>query len=427
MLARLAIGAASAFVLALGAFGLLARGGADLSAARAPAPAPQLPPPSAGTDQRIAALQGIVRARPLTTEGYVLLAAAYAQKVRETGDAQFYVKASGLLQRALSLQPSDAGARTELGVLELSRHRFRAGLRDARAARRAAPDANRPFGVLVDALVELGRYPQAGRVLQRMVDRKPDLGAYARVSYWRELHGDLAGARRAMVLAASAGGDTAENAASIDTLLSHLDLLSGRLGLAARGARRALFRFPAYAPAEAALARAAIARGELPGAIRRLRRLVARLPLPEYVILLGESELAAGRHAAAVRDFALVRAEQRLLAAAGVDTDTELAVFEADHGSATRAVRLGRRAWASAPSVRAADALGWALTRSGRARIALRWARRAVALGTRDPAVLAHAGLAARAAGDATDAARWLAVARRSAALSPFLAKEVGP
>src|SRR5215217_9563791 len=69
-----------------------------------------------------------------------------------------------------------------------------------------------PIGVLVDALIELGRYPEAGRVLQHMVDRKPDLAAYARVSYWRELHGDLAGARRAMVLAASAGGDTAENA-----------------------------------------------------------------------------------------------------------------------------------------------------------------------------------------------------------------------
>src|SRR3954447_8779387 len=122
MLARLAIGAAAAFVLAPGGFRVLARGMAGSPAARGPAPAPQLAPPSAGTDHRIAALQGIVRARPLTTEGYVRLAAAYAQKVRETGDAQFYAKASGLLGRALSLQPSDPGARTELGALELSRH-----------------------------------------------------------------------------------------------------------------------------------------------------------------------------------------------------------------------------------------------------------------------------------------------------------------
>jgi tetratricopeptide (TPR) repeat protein len=202
-----------------------------------------------------------------------------------------------------------------------------------------------------------------------------------------------------MALAASAGGDTTENAASIDTLLSHIDLLRGRLTLAAREARRALFRFPGYAPAEAALARVAIARGNLRGAVVRLRRVIDRLPLPEYVILLGESELRRGRHAAAARAFALVRAEQRLLAGAGVDTDTELAVFEADHGSPGRAVRLARRAWAAAPSVRSADALGWALTRSGRPRAGLRWARRALALGSRDPAFLAHARIAAREVG----------------------------
>ena len=40
MLARLALGAASAFVLALGAFGLLARGGGPTSAAQAPVAAP---------------------------------------------------------------------------------------------------------------------------------------------------------------------------------------------------------------------------------------------------------------------------------------------------------------------------------------------------------------------------------------------------
>jgi tetratricopeptide (TPR) repeat protein len=424
MRSRLALGAASAFVLALGAFGLLAQGGVGTPGARATAP--QLPPASAGTDQRIAALQGIVRARPRASEGYVLLAGAYAQKVRETGDAQLYVKATGLLQRALSLRPHDPAALTQRGALALARHDFRAGLRDAREARRLAPGVDKPFGVLVDALIELGRYHEAGRALQTMVDRRPDLAAYARVSYWRELHGDLAGARRAMVLADAAGGDSPENAAYADTLLSHLDLLRGRLGLAGLEARAALYRFPGYPAAEAALARVQAARGDLHGAIARLRRVVARLPLPEHVIALGEAEMVAGQAARGARDLSLVSAEQRLLASAGVNTDTELAVFEADHGSPRRAVALARRAWAAAPSVRSADALGWALARSGRPRAGLRWARRALELGSRDPVMLAHAGLVARAAGASGDARRWLAAARRSPALPPLLAREVG-
>ena len=51
-------------------------------------------------------------------------------------------------------------------------------------------------------------------------------------------------------------------------------------------------------------------RGELATAIRRYRAVVARLPLPEYVIALGDIELASGRAAAARRDYALVGVEQ---------------------------------------------------------------------------------------------------------------------
>ena len=129
--------------------------------------------------------------------------------------------------------------------------------------------------------------------------------------------------------------------------------------------------------------------------------------------------------AAGERDLGLVGAQRRLLAATGVDTDAELALFEADHGAPRRAVALGRRAWAAAPSVRSADALGWALTRAGRPRAGLRWARRALALGSRDPSFMAHAGLAARAAGDGETARRLLAAASRSPALPPLLRREV--
>jgi Flp pilus assembly protein TadD len=91
-----------------------------------------------------------------------------------------------------------------------------------------------------------------------------------------------------------------------------------------------------------------------------------------------------------------------------VNTDVELALFQADHGDAGRAVELARRAWAQAPSVRAADALGWALTRSGQPGEGLRWTRRAMVLGSRDPTFLYHAGLTAKAAGRPALAQRLL-------------------
>jgi hypothetical protein len=45
--------------------------------------------------------------------------------------------------------------------------------------------------VIADAEVELGRYKAAPLALQKWVDLKPELSSYARVSYFRELHGSL--------------------------------------------------------------------------------------------------------------------------------------------------------------------------------------------------------------------------------------------
>src|ERR1700759_546050 len=97
---------------------------------------------------------------------------------------------------------------------------------------------------------------------------------------------------------------------------------------------------------------------------------------------------SAGRYSASSagrRDLQLIDAEETLLHANGVNTDVELAIYEADHGSPAKAVALARRAWAEAPSVRAADALGWALAQDGQAREGLIWSHRALKLGSVDP------------------------------------------
>ncbi|MEA2276435.1 MAG: hypothetical protein QOC78_1395 [Solirubrobacteraceae bacterium] len=398
------------FAVALPVVALVARH--DDGRALAPLALPPGPLPNESTDAQIRGLQATVRAAPGRADGYTLLSSAYLQKVRETGDAGYYQRAAAAVSRALILSPSDPAALTQRSAVELSRHDFRAGLADAQRARALAPAVNKPFGVLVDALVELGRYDDAGRALQQMVNRHPDLAAYARVSYFRELHGNLPGAVRAMGRAVSAGGEVPENDAYVRTLLGNLELQRGDLVAARRAFGGALVSLPGYVPAVAGMAKVDVARGRLPAAIARLRDAVTRLPLPEYVIALAEAEHVAGRRVAAARDLDLVRVEERLLARSGVNTDVDTALFEADHGSPQKAVALARRAWAAAPSVRAADALGWALTRAGDARAALPWAAWALHLGSRDPAFNLHAALAARAAGLGGLARARLAVAR---------------
>ena len=363
----------------------------------------QVRPASGGTLGEISRLQAAVRRAPAASAPRVALAGEYLQRVRETGDVAFYQRAELLLRGVLAREPRNADALVALGGLALSRHDFAGGLRLAR--RSQAGLAALP--VTVDALVELGRYGDARRALQRLADLKPNLSTYARVSYLRELHGDLAGAASALDLAAAAGGPAPENAAAIEVLRGDLALVRGRPAEARAAYGRALSEAPKYAPAEAGRARLAAYEADqrrvrpstaIPASASSDVRLVARLPLPEYAIGLGEAELAAGRVRAARQDLALVRVQQRLLARAGVNTDTELAVFESDHGRPARGLRLARRAWAAAPSVRSADAVGWALTRSGRREAGLRWARRARRLGSADPLFAFHAGMAARGA-----------------------------
>jgi tetratricopeptide (TPR) repeat protein len=380
--------------------------------------------PGASTDVQIAALERSLAANPDSTQLYAALGNAFLQKVRETGDASFYARAQTAFGQGLRRDPHDAGILTGMGALALSRHDFKGGLRYGLAAQAAAPQVVRPYGVIVDAQVELGHYDEAARTLQKMIDLKPNIASYSRVSYFRELHGDLAGALDTMRLAVSAGGDSPENLAYVQTLLGNLEFVRGSLGPAGMAYRLALARYPKYVPAEAGLARVEAARGQLDAAARRFRAVVARLPLPEYVIALGETELAAGRRAAAHRDFDLVGVEQRLLQQNGVNTDTELALFEANHGDPRTAVMLGRRAWAGAPSVRSADALGWALTRAGRPADGLGWARKALALGSIDPAFLYHAGMTAKATGNEGLARRWL---ERSIVPNPGWSPLFGP
>jgi tetratricopeptide (TPR) repeat protein len=379
--------------------------------------------PGASSDAQIAALERNLADNSDNVQLYAALGNAYLQKVRETGDPALYARAENAFRQGLRRDPQDAGGLTGMGALALARHDFEGGLGYGMKAHAEAPSVVRPYGVIVDAQIELGRYDDAARTLQRMVDLKPNLASYSRVSYFRELHGDLDGALAALRLAVAAGGDAPENSAYVQTLLGNLQFERGRIGAASAAYRLALARYPKYLAAEAGIARVAAARGRLGAAIRRYRSIVTRLPLPEHVVALGEAQLAAGRSAAGRRDLELVAVEQRLLARSGVNSDTELALFEANHGDAARAVDLARRAWKAAPSVRSADALGWALTRSGRPTEGLRWATRALRLGSADPAFLYHAGMSAKAAGQTGLARRLLTRSlARNARWSPLYA-----
>jgi Flp pilus assembly protein TadD len=93
----------------------------------------------------------------------------------------------------------------------------------------------------------------------------------------------------------------------------------------------------------------------------------------------------------------------------GVHADLDLAALEADLRRPDAAdVARARHARAERPGVVGDGILGWVLTRAGRCQEGLSWARRSLRLGTQDPLMLFHAGMAAACAGEPSEARRRL-------------------
>ena len=360
-------------------------------------------------------------ARPATD--YVSLGNSYLQKARDNGDPGNYDRAERSFDAALRRDPRNVDAVLGAGELAGLRHDFSEQLRRGMEARRLMPELVSAYPVIADAQIELGRYDAAAGTLQRLLDRKPNLTAYARVSYLRELTGDLASAAEAMRLAVSAGGGAPENSAYVQVLLGDIELQRGRPAAARLAYTSALRSLPGYPAGLVGIARADAASGELGRAAARLRRAADRLPLTGTLTLLAEVERALGRPADARAVLDAARAQQQLYAAAGTEPDAEAVLFEADYGDPRRAVSLGRRVWERAPSIRSADALGWAHVRAGDFDAGTVWTSRALRTGSRDPLFNLHAGVALERAGRTEAAERHFEIARRGrAALSPSAA-----
>jgi len=409
----------TAAALALGglAGGVLAESptaGSPPAAPTSPSPAPALADRvlagAAGgvTAATVARLEEEVRARPADADLLVQLGFAYQLRWRESADASYLPRSETALRRALRAGPGDANAVLGLGSLALIRHEFRSGLAYGLRAKRLLPGSARPFGVIADALVELGRYEDAFAAVERMVTLRPSLASYSRVAYARELTGDRAGAVAAMRLALDAAGGQAEATAWSLVELARLERGRGRVEIAAQRVREALRVLPAYPAARSELARVEAARGRLRSATVAAQRAADAVPTAQAVTLLADLLDRSGRKAEARRQRGIVSVVERLLRANGVRVDLESAVYRADRGSMPEeTVALARRARADRPSIFGDDALGWALARAGRCEEAVSWSRRALRLGTEDPLLFFHRGYAEGCAGDRRAMRDW--------------------
>lgn len=138
----------------------------------------------------ITRLESATKKEPGSTQGWNKLVIAHRRLARWRGDHSADGKAWVAVQKALAADPKDGEALALKGWAQAGMHDFEGAAESARWAAEEQPESAWNYGVLADALTELGRYPEAVEAVAEMMKRRPGVDAYSRAANLRALHGD---------------------------------------------------------------------------------------------------------------------------------------------------------------------------------------------------------------------------------------------
>ena len=256
-------------------------------------------------EQSMAQASRLIEKNPKNFEAYNALALALSRRARETSDVKFYTQAEETLEKSFEISPDNFdGARIQVWLL-LGKHEFAAAREAAQKLNRRMPDDVMVYGFLTDANAELGKYDEAEKACQLMLNLRPgNLPGMTRAAYLRELFGDVDGALELMSMALeSTPPGEVEDQAWILSQMGHLQLSVGRLDEAEKSLQRALNLFPGYHYALQNLAKVRIEQKRFNDAVS----LLAERYLRQSKSLKADDGIAAGSARETKASFPLTR------------------------------------------------------------------------------------------------------------------------
>ncbi|MEU1348049.1 tetratricopeptide repeat protein [Streptomyces sp. NPDC005795] len=358
-----------------------------------------------------------VGTHPSDARSWAVLGSAYVEWGRRASDAAYYTRAEQALKRSLNVQPGERGnaaAWVGLAALANARHDYVTAKKWGETVRSRQPGQWTVYPELVDAYNGLGDYKSATTAVEKYAELRagvPSLGLTAQMYRDR-------GWREDALATAQDAANRAKTPAEKASCLSRLGELAWERGepkeaVAQYGA--ALRTDPAHHPSLAGRARALAALGRTDEAQRDYQAALKKSPRPAYLLELGELYESLGLDGDSADQYTKLRKALVGSEARGVDESLLLGRFEAAHGDAAAAVELLRAEWDRGHhSAEVADALGWALHRSGDPDAALEYAERAVDSGGRNASYAYHLGMVQRALDDFGPARRHLEEALRT-------------
>lgn len=359
------------------------------------------------TDAEVAAAQKLITQSPDSAKGYSLLAVRYIQMARETGDFNINSNAETAVNRALELEPGNLEAKLIKASLLLTFHKFAEALQYGTELQKESPRNAIVYGVLTDANIELGNYPEAAEAAQKMVDTRPNMESYARVAAVRSIYGDSDGAIEAMSLAARIADPMNKEAQA--WCLAHLGDEFFKVGKFAEAEKQydyALKVFPDYHFGLAGKGRVRAAAGDLENAVKFYTQAQTRVPTTMTVISLGDVYAKSGNVEKAREQYDLaVFIEQKL----GNLDQRALALLWADQGTKLdEALAIAEKEHAARKDVFTADIYAWCLYKKGNLAEAQKIIQEALRLKTKNALFFYHAGMIEKGLGNTKAAKEFL-------------------
>lgn len=149
-------------------------------------------------------------------ESLIKLSEIYIYEARVTGEHPYYYNAALVTLNETLKDTTKMTADQHFTALfykstvQLSQHKFNEALVTGEKALALNNTNSGIYGVLVDANVEIGNYTEAVKNCDKMISIRPDLRSYSRISYLREIYGDMKGSIKSMEQAIEAGAPYSE-------------------------------------------------------------------------------------------------------------------------------------------------------------------------------------------------------------------------
>jgi tetratricopeptide (TPR) repeat protein len=344
------------------------------------------------------------------------LSSYYLQLFREKADPTYLTLALKAARESLRVVPAEENIEGlfSLAQTQFQTHDFVSARDNARKLIALRSTKSCGYQVLGDASLELGDYDQAGQAYSKMEEL--DRGSVAtetRLARLAVLRGDLNTGRKRYELALSQAQTTfegsSESIAWCQWQLGDLAFNEGDYKTAEQRYRDSLTTLPGYFRGLASLGRVRAANGDLKGAIELYEHAVSIIPDPQFVAALGDLYKLVGRTREASAQYQLVEKIARLNELNGSLYSRQLANFLADHDiKADEAYANASKESVVRHDVFGSDALAWTALKAGKIEAAQSAIKDALRLGTRDARLFYHAGMIARAAGDANGARAFL-------------------